>query len=79
VFTIPHRSPFVKERTYFSPDSRVYLGPLKWPVIAIFKDMHTSTGVSNLMRLHMRPGHCNVQKLKLACELYKTDYNYQIK
>ena len=31
------------------------------------------------MRLHMRLGHFNVQKLKLACELYKTNYKDQIK
>jgi len=79
VFTIPHRSHFVKGQTDYAPDNRVYLGPLKWPVIAIFKNMHTSTGVSNLMRLHMRLGHFNVQKLKLACELYKTNYKDQIK
>ena len=37
VFTIPHRSHFVKGQTDYSPDNRVYLGPLKWPVNAIFK------------------------------------------
>jgi hypothetical protein len=35
VFTIPHRSRFVKGQTYFSPDKRVYVYPTKWPVIAI--------------------------------------------
>ena len=29
VFTIPHRSHFVKGQTDFSHDNRVYLGPLK--------------------------------------------------
>jgi hypothetical protein len=45
----------------------------------MFKNIHTSTGVSNLMRLHMRLGHLNVQKLKIAWELYKTDYKDQMK
>jgi len=31
------------------------------------------------MRLYMRLGHFNVQKLNLACELYKADYKDQIK
>jgi len=30
------------------------------------------------MRLHMILGHFNVQKLKVACELYRTDYKDQI-
>jgi hypothetical protein len=79
VFTIPHISHFDKGQTEFSPANRVYLDPLTWPVIVVFKNIHTSAGVSNLMRLHMRPGHFNVQKLKLGCELYKTDYKDQIK
>ena len=74
MFTIPHRSHFMKSQTSFSPDKSVYLGPLKWPVIAVYKDLHTQTGVSNLVRLHMRLGHYNVAKLKTACELYKTDF-----
>jgi hypothetical protein len=79
VFTIPHRSHFIEGQTHFSPDKRVYLGPLKWPVIAIYKNIFTPTGVSNLMRLHMRLGHFNVQKLKTAVELYKTDFKDEIK
>ena len=79
MFTIAHRSHFVEGQTDFSPGNRVYLGPLKWLVIAIFKNAHASTGESNLMRLHMRLGHFHVQTLKPACELYKTDYKDQMK
>jgi hypothetical protein len=78
VFMIPRRTYFVNGQTDLSPDQRVNLGPLKWPVIAIFKNIHTSTGGSNVMRCHMRLGHFNVQKLELACELYTIGYKDQI-
>ena len=55
------------------------LGPLNRPVIAVYTDLHTQTELSNLMRLHMRIGHYNIAKLKIACELYKTNFKDDIK
>ena len=72
VFSIPLRPGFKPEKTDLSPKGRAYLGPIKWPVVFLFKNVRTATGVPNTMLAHLRFGHLNLSKLKQICSSTQT-------
>ena len=64
VFTVPIRQHFTESKTETSVDGRAFLGPLEWPVIVIYKDKFTVTGINSAMRAHLRFGHVSLEKIK---------------
>jgi len=62
VFTVPHLNHNPDTET--SVDGRAFLGPIRWPVIVIFKDVYTITGINSAMRAHLRFGHISLDKIR---------------
>ena len=62
VFTIPKRT-FHGENTVTAENGRAFLGPIPWPVVAVFKDIYTPIKINNLMLAHLRLGHINPAKV----------------
>ena len=64
LFTIPLRQHFIPTKTDMSPDGRVVIEGVDWPVVVLYKDVHTATKVDTKLLAHLRFGHYSSQKLQ---------------
>ena len=69
LFSIPYRSHFDPLVTKMTPDGRVIVDGVPWPVVVLYKDSNTTTRIDSKLLAHMRFGHYGPQKL---ADLHKT-------
>ena len=69
LFSIPYRSHFDPLVTKMTPEGRVVVDGVPWPVVVLYKDSNTTTTIDSKLLAHMRFGHYGPQKLT---DLHKT-------
>ena len=69
LFSIPYRSHFDPHVTKMTPEGRVVVDGVPWPVVVLYKDSNTTTTIDSKILAHMRFGHYGPHKL---ADLHKT-------